>query len=88
MKPVARLAYSKESVLGVLPTFSLVNALVYVRHRPGHSLGKKSDDEVQHSPLSWLDDFTQRFSWRRPSARALLFLNSHFLPGVYDNGSR
>ena len=32
---------SDESVLRVWPTFSLVNALVYVRHRPGHSLGLK-----------------------------------------------
>ena len=69
-------------MVSVHPTFSLVNALVYVEHRPGHSLGKKSDDEVQHSPWSWLDDFTQRFSWRHPSARASPFLNIHFLPGV------
>ena len=32
---------SDESVLYGWPTFSLVNALVYVEHRPGHSLGKK-----------------------------------------------
>ena len=32
---------SDESVLRGWPTFSLVNALVYVEHRPGHSLGKK-----------------------------------------------
>ena len=40
------------------------------------------DDELEHSPRSWLDDFTQRFSWCHPSARASLFLNNYFLPGV------
>ena len=40
------------------------------------------DDELEHSPRSWLDDFTQRFSWCRPSVRALPFLNNYFLPGV------
>ena len=43
------------------PNFSLVNALVYVEHRPGHSLGKKSDKHLQCSPWSWLDDFMQPF---------------------------
>ena len=36
-----------------------MNALVYVEHRPGHSLGKKSDEDLQCSPQSWLDDFMQ-----------------------------
>ena len=36
-----RSANSDGSVIARKPTFSLVNALVYVRHRPGHSLGKK-----------------------------------------------
>ena len=36
-----RSANSDGSVIARGPTFSLVNALVYVRHRPGHSLGKK-----------------------------------------------
>ena len=40
------------------------------------------DDELEHSPRSWLDDFTQRFSWCHPSARASLFLNNYVLPGV------
>ena len=40
------------------------------------------DDELEHSPRSWLDDFTQRFSWCHPSARASPFLNNYFLPGV------
>ena len=40
------------------------------------------DDELEHSPRSWLDNFTQRFSWCRPSERASLFLNNFFLPGV------
>ena len=61
-----RSANSDGSVIARGPTFPLVNALVYVEHRPGHSLGKKSDEDLQCSPWSWLDDFTQRFSWRRP----------------------
>ena len=36
-----RSANSDGSVIARRPTFSLVNALVYVEHRPGHSLGKK-----------------------------------------------
>ncbi len=40
------------------------------------------DDELEHSPWSWLDDFTQHFSWFHPSARASLFLNNYFLLGV------
>ena len=36
-----RSANSDGSVIAHGPTFSLVNALVYVEHRPGHSLGKK-----------------------------------------------
>ena len=40
------------------------------------------DDELEHSPRSWLDDFTQRFSWCHPSKRASQFLNNYFLPGV------
>ena len=40
------------------------------------------DDELEHSPRSWLDDFMQQFSWCRPSAQASLFLNNYFLPGV------
>ena len=36
-----RSANSDGSVIARGPTFSLVNALVYVEHRPGHSLGKK-----------------------------------------------
>ena len=42
------------------------------------------DDELEHFPLSWLDDFTQWFSWCHPSVQALPFLNNYFLPGVYD----
>ena len=54
-----------------------------VRHRPGHSLGKKSDEHLQCSPRSWLDDyFTQPFSWRSSLSRALDFLNKLFRPGV------
>ena len=34
-------ANSNRSVISWKPTFSLENALVYVEHRPGHSLGKK-----------------------------------------------
>ena len=45
-------ANSEESIVSVRLTFSLVNALVYVRHRPGHSLGKKSDEHLQCSPRS------------------------------------
>ena len=41
------------------------------------------DDELEHSPWSWLDNFTQQFSWCRPSVRASPFLNNYFLPGVY-----
>ena len=36
-----RSANSDGNVIARGPTFSLVNALVYVEHRPGHSLGKK-----------------------------------------------
>ena len=59
-----------------------MNALVYVKHRPEHSLRKKSDEHLQCSPQSWLDDFTQPFSWRSSLSRALDFLNKLFLPGV------
>ena len=41
------------------------------------------DDELEHSPQSWLDDFMQRFSWWCPPVRALPFLNNYFLLGVY-----
>ena len=40
------------------------------------------DDELEHSPRSWMDNFTQWFSWCRPSARASPFLKNYFLPGV------
>ena len=40
------------------------------------------DDELEHSPRSWLDEFMQWFSWCRLSARALPFLNNYFLLGV------
>ena len=40
------------------------------------------DDELEHSPRSWLDDFMQRFSWYHPSAQASPFLINYFLPGV------
>ena len=60
-----------------------MNALVYVEHRPGHSLGKKSDEDLKCSPQSWLDDFMQLFSWRSPLVRALDFLNKLFLSGVF-----
>ena len=56
-----------------------MNALVYVDHRPGHSLGQKSDEDLQCSPRSWLDDFMQPFSWRSSLVRALDFLNKLFL---------
>ena len=84
MKTIAKNcpANSEESVLGVHLTFSLVNALVYVRHRPGHSLGKKSDEHLQCSSQSWLDDFMQPFSWCSSLVQALDFLNKLFLPGV------
>ena len=59
-----------------------MNALVYVQHRPGHSLGKKLDEDLQCSPRSWLDDFMQPFSWHNLLVRALDFLNKLFLPGV------
>ena len=36
-----RSANSDGSVIVQRPTFSLVNALVYVEHRLGHSLGEK-----------------------------------------------
>ena len=65
--------------------FFLVNAVVYVKHRPGHSLGKKSDEDLQYSPWSWLDDFMQPSSWRSSLVRALDFLNKLFLPGVIDH---
>ena len=57
---------------------------VYLWHRPGHSLGKKSDEHLQCSPQSWLDldGFMQLFSWRSSLVRALDFLNKLFLPGV------
>ena len=64
-----RPANSKESIVGINRTFSLVNALVYVRR-------------LQYSPWSWLDDFTQPFSWRSLLVRALDFPNKLFLPGV------
>ena len=44
------------------------------------------DDELEHSPQIWLDDFTQWFSWRPLSAQASPFLNNHFLPGVSEMG--
>ena len=75
-------ANSEESIVSLHPTFPLVNALVYVRHRPGHSLGKKSDEHLQCSPQSWLDDFIQPFLWRSSLVQALDFLNKLFLPGV------
>ena len=77
-----RSANSDGSVIACGPTFSLVNALVYVRHSPGHSLGKKLDKDLQCSPRSWLDDFMQLFSWRSSLVRALDFLNKLFLLGV------
>ena len=40
------------------------------------------DAELEHSPRSWLDDFTQRFSWCCPSVWASPFLNNYFLLGV------
>ena len=40
------------------------------------------DDELEHSPRSWLDDFMLWFSWCHLSARASPFLNNYFLPGV------
>ena len=40
------------------------------------------NDELEHSPRSWLDDFMQQFSWRSPLAGALDFLNKLFLLGV------
>ena len=42
------------------------------------------DDELEHSPQSWLDDFTQWFSWCRPSSRASPFLNNYFFTGSDD----
>ena len=59
-----------------------MNALDYVEHRPGHSLGKKSDEHLQCSPWSCLDNFMQPFSWHSSLSRALDFLNKLFLPGV------
>ena len=59
-----------------------MNALVYVRHRPGHSLGKKSDEHLQCSPQSWLDNFMQPFSWCSSLVQALDFQNKLFFPGV------
>ena len=59
-----------------------MNALVYVEQRPGYSLGKKSDEDLQCSPWSWLDDFMQPFSWCSSLVRALEFLNKLFLLGV------
>ena len=56
--------------------------LINVEHRQGHSLGKKSDEHLQCSLRSWLDDFTQPFSWRSSLSQALVFLNKLFLPGV------
>ena len=77
-----RSANSDGSIIARGPTFSLVNALVYVEHRPGHSLGKKSDEDLQYSPRSWPDDFMQPFSWCSSLVRALDFLNKLILPGV------
>ncbi len=65
-----------------------MNALVFVEHRPGHSLGKKLDEHLQCSPQSWLDDFTQPFSWCSSLSQALDFLNKLFLPGVDDENSK
>ena len=62
-----------------------MNALVYVQHRPGQSLGKKSDEDLQCSPQSWLDDFMQLFSWSSLLSRALDFLNELFLLGVLES---
>ena len=58
-----RSANSDWSVIARGPTFSLVNALVYVEHRPGHSLGKKEALDLQCSRRSWLSVFTHWFSW-------------------------
>ena len=59
-----------------------MNALVYVEHRPEHSLGKKSEEDLQCSPQSWLDDFIQPFLWRSSLVQALDFVNKLFVPGV------
>ena len=59
-----------------------MNALVYIEHRPGDSQGEKSDEHLQCSPWSWLDDFMQPFSCHSSLSRALDFLNKLFLPGV------
>ena len=45
------------------------------------------DDELEHSPRSWLDDFMQLFSWRSSLSQALDFLNKLFLPGVQSEKS-
>ena len=41
---------------------------------------KKSDEHLQSSPQSWLDDFIQPFSWRSLLVQALDFLNKLFFP--------
>ena len=53
-----------------------------IEHRPGHSLGEKSDEHLQCTPRSWLDNFTQLFSWCSSLSQALDFLNKLFLLGV------
>ena len=58
-------------------------ALVYVRHMPRYSLGEKSDEDLQCSPRSWLNNFMQPFSWRSSLSQALDFLNKLFLSGVH-----
>ena len=46
----------------------------------------KLDEHLQCSPRSWLDDFTQPFSWCSSLSWALNFLNKLFLPGVLGFG--
>ena len=45
-------------------------------------LGLCLDDDEICSSWSWLNNFTPRFSWRRPFVRNSFFLNNLFLPGV------
>ena len=45
------------------------------------------DYELEHSPRSWLDNFTQPFSWRSSLSPALDFLNKLFLPGVNSSAT-
>ena len=52
------------------------------QHRPGHSLGEKLDELVEHSNRSWLGLFMQRFSWARSLMQAKNFHNNFFLLGV------